>query len=312
MISGQIDTEYGKIKYKTDESTAYIIEYAGRDLTVKIPEEIDGKIVKVISKKAFLSQKLVKRIELPSSIEIVEDYAFARCSKLESILIPYKELKLGIDILKECRELAYIENSLGNENIHFSEKQKEDVAYLLAKTLGELEAFFLFDLKNAGSYEWLHHLDATIGMRLKKDDMENFSKMILCGEEEVVCGDDGTIEDSNPEHYKSNRVKEKVRIAFMRLLHNYGINADLEGELISYLLEHTKGCQTEETWQVVMNEHGDEKEYYDYLLKIGAINDNNISDVLTDMGNRHTEIKSYLITINSDSNNDDTFSDFEL
>ena len=47
----------------------------------------------------------------------------------------------------------------------------------------------------------------------------------------------------------------------------------------------------------MLNEHGDEKEYYDYLISINCINKENFSDILKDMGNRHTEIKSYLIII---------------
>ena len=33
-------------------------------------------------------------------------------------------------------------------------------------------------------------------------------------------------------------------------------------ELIAYLKAHTKGCETEEAWEVVLEEHGNEKSYY--------------------------------------------------
>ena len=316
MIPKKYNTENGTISYIIDKDTVVITEYNGRDLCVVVPEYLDGVEVTRVKKKAFLSQRFVKEIVLPNSLECIEDYAFARCRKLEKITIPYKELKLGQDILKDCDKLTYIYNGIVGVSNNSTLNDSGDIAFLLAKTLNELDAFFLFDLKNAGSDEWLNHLDATIDMRMKKDDMEDFSKMILCGEEEVVCGEDGSIEDSNPEHYKSNRVKEKVRIAFLRLLHNYKINKELEDNLKQYLLGHTKGCATEETWKVVLNEYGDEKEYYDYLLKIGAINQSNLSDILVDMGNRHNEMKSYLIKYNEDNNNssnsDTMFSDFDL
>lgn len=307
MIPASINTDNGKITYIKQEGAIYITEYSGRDLVVVIPESIDGLPVTCIKKKAFLSSRFVTEIVLPNCIERIDDYAFARCRKLTKITIPYKSLILGQDILKECDNLTHIYNGLSTDNVN------EDVAFLLAKTLNELDAFFLFDLNNAGSNEWISHLDATINMRMKKDDMEDFSKMILCGEEEVVCGEDGTIEDSNPEHYKSNRVKEKIRIAFLRLLHSYKIDKKLEQILTKYLLNHTKGCKTEETWMVVLNEHGDDKEYYDLLLSINAINKENIADILIDMGNRHTEMKSYLIKYNEDNDNcSDSFSEFDL
>lgn len=308
-LNGVLETEYGKFKYAVKEDAAAILEYAGRDLTVTVPSYIENLPVKEIKKKAFLSQNLVKEIILPDSIELIEDYAFARCRKLEAISLPYKKIRLGQDILKDCSRLTYIYNSLDTDD------NNEDVAFLLAKTLNELDAFFLFDLENAGSDEWIRHLDATISMRLDKDDMEDFSKMILCGEEEVVCGEDGTIEDSNPEHYRSNRVKEKIRIAFLRLLHDEGINSELRDRLTDYLCEHIKGCSTEETWQVVLNEHGDEREYYDFLLKINGINSNNLEDTLLDMGDKHTEIKSYIIKYMDENRcvtENDMFSEFEL
>jgi len=306
-INGTIETEYGKIKYRLFDTEAHITEYSGRDLEVFIPDKIEDKAVTVIKKKAFLSQNLVKKIYVPSSVHTIEDYAFARCRKLERVFIPYGEIKLGQDVFKECGKLKYIHNS------EITDNEDDDVSFLLAKTLNELDAFFLFDLKNAGSDEWMKHLDATINMRLNKDDMEDFSKMILCGEEEVVCGEDGTIEDSNPEHYKSNRVKEKVRISFLRLLHDYKLDNDLRDRMNEYLLDHVKGCPTEETWEVVLNEHGDNRDYYDYLLNIGGINADNMEKVLNDMGDRHTEIKAYLIKTNDEKKSEDNlFSDFDL
>lgn len=308
MINDRIlKTEHGNIKYNIDKDYVKIIEYSGKDLYVTIPETIDDCIVKTIGKKAFLSQRFIKTIILPSTIERIEDYAFARCRKLETVVLPYKKLVVGQDILKDCNELKYI------CDIKDLKDTENDIAFLLAKTLNELNAFFLFDLENAGSEEWLNHLDATISLRLDKDDMEDFSKMILCGEEEVVCGEDGTIEDSNPEHYKSNRVKEKVRISLMRLMHDYKLNEALRTKLTSYLLHHIKGCDTDETWQVILNEHGEDKKYYDFLIGIGGINESNFDSIMKDMGNRHTEIKSYLLKYNDEQKNtSDMFSEFEL
>lgn len=304
--TGYLETEYGKLKYSIIDEEASIVEYSGRDLIVEIPNFIEDAPVTRIKKKAFLSQKFIKVISIPESVYQIEDYAFARCRKLEKIILPYKKINLGQDVFKDCDSLSYV-SELGIDNT------ENDIAFLLAKTLNEINAFFLFDLENAGKDEWFEHLDATIGHRLEKDDMEDFSKMILCGEEEVVCGEDGTIEDSNPEHYKSNRVKEKIRISFLRLLHDYKINNNLKEKLNSYLLEHIKGCTTDETWQVVLNEHGDDKIYYDFLLDIGGINSDNYSLILSDMGNRHTEMKSYLIKRTTESSNsEDVFDDFEL
>ena len=307
MLPSKLSLENGTIYYTVKDNKVTITEYSGKDLLVVIPEYIDGCSVTNIGKKAFLSSRFVKEIVVPNTIERIDEYAFARCRKLNKITMPYKKMEISQDIFKDCDKLNFICNGYKDSIAH------DDITFLLAKTLNELEAFFLFDLENAGKDEWIKHLDATISMRMDKDDMEDFSKMILCGEEEVVCGEDGTIEDSNPEHYKSNRVKEKVRIAFMRLIHNYKIDSDLESILKKFLLEHMKGCKTEETWDVVLNEHGDEQEYYDLLLKIEAINNTNYAEILLDMGSRHTEMKSYLMRVNEDNNDGSAaFSEFDL
>ena len=302
-----LQTENGHISYTINNGNVYITDYSGKDLIVTIPKSIENAKVTHIKKKAFLSSRFVKEIHLPDTIECIEDYAFARCRKLEKIYLPYVNMNLGQDIFIDCERLDYIFDCRINEN------NSEDVAFLLAKTINGLDAFFLFDLNNAGSDEWLLHLDSTIDMRMRKDDMEDFSKMILCGEEEVVCASDGTIEDSNPDTYKSNSVKEKIRIAFMRLLHSYKLNEELRGTLVDYLINHTKGAKTEETWAVLKNEHGDDQRYYELLISIDAINKANLQEILLDMGNEHTEMKSFLIRYFEDiKDDDDMFSEFEL
>ena len=302
-----LQTENGYISYTINNGNVYITDYSGKDLIVTIPKSIENTKVTHIKKKAFLSSRFVKEIHLPDTIECIEDYAFARCRKLEKIYLPYVNMNLGQDIFIDCERLDYIFDCRINEN------NSEDVAFLLAKTINGLDAFFLFDLNNAGSDEWLLHLDSTIDMRMRKDDMEDFSKMILCGEEEVVCASDGTIEDSNPDTYKSNSVKEKIRIAFMRLLHSYKLNEELRGALVDYLINHTKGAKTEETWTVLKNEHGDDQKYYELLISIDAINKANLQEILLDMGNEHTEMKSFLIRYFEDIKaDDDMFLEFEL
>lgn len=303
----KLQTENGILSYRVSNGSVQITEYSGKDLIVTIPQVIEDMAVTHIKKKAFLSSRFVKEIHLPDTIRNIEDYAFARCRKLEKIYLPYVNMNLGQDIFIDCDKLDYIFDIRSNEN------SSEDVAYLLAKTINGLDAFFLFDLNNAGSDEWLLHLDSTIDMRMRKDDMEDFSKMILCGEEEVVCASDGTIEDSNPATYKSNRVKEKIRIAFMRLLHSYKLDEKLRETLVKYLINHTKGAKTEETWAVLQNEHGDDQKYYELLISIDAINKNNLNEILLDMGNAHTEMKSFLIRYFEDVKDEtDIFAEFEL
>ena len=61
------------------------------------------------------------------------------------------------------------------------------------------------------------------------------------------------------------------------------------------------------------NEHGDDQRYYELLISIDAINKANLQEILLDMGNEHTEMKSFLIRHFEDiKDDDDMFSEFEL
>ena len=81
----------------------------------------------------------------------------------------------------------------------------------------------------------------------------------------------------------------------LRLMNDTGLAPAVREDLLAYLRAHTKGGASEETWEVVLEEHGDEREYYRFLLDHDCINDENFSAVLEDMGERHTEMKAFLM-----------------
>lgn len=294
-----IQTKCGTITYASTGEEVYIISYSGHDTELTIPESIENLPVTAVAKKAFLSNKIIRKIILPSTISEIGDFAFARCSKLNSIGIPYKSVSIGHGILMECGKLERIFDTL-------SEKD-DDVAYLLAATMGILDAFYLFDLPNAGSDDWLLKWDSRMKMKMGMDDSEGFSKMLLCGEEDYGSN------ETNPEYYKHLRRMEKIRVAMLRLMHNDGLPKEDEDLLNKYLLMHIKGAKYEETWQVILDEHGDEKTYYDFLIKIGGVTNDNYEAMLNDMGDSHTEMKAYLLSyIDSMNSSKDAFAEFEL
>lgn len=329
----------------TSNAEVYIISYSGHDTELVIPDFIDGAPVTTIAKKAFLSNKLIREIILPKSIREIGDYAFARCDRLSKIGIPYTNISLGQGILMECSGLTQVVNvqnteyknteykSIQLKNIQGGEdiagvisekynstsgvqligqdmvydKKTLDVSYLLAATMGILDAFYLFDLTQAGSDEWFTNLDIRMKSKLEMDDSEGFSKMLLCGEEDYGSN------ETDPEYYKHLKRLSKVRVAMLRLMHDYKLPEDVKEKLKAYLLMHIKGCKYEETWDVVKDEHGDDKDYYDFLTSIGAVNESNLYDMLNDLGDRHTEMKAYLMKYNDTLNDGkDAFDVFEL
>ncbi len=109
------------------------------------------------------------------------------------------------------------------------------------------------------------------------------------------------------------RRRDKVRLAMLRLMHDYGLQEELRAGMQAYLLAHIKGCGTEETWQVVLEEHGDEKAYYEFLTNLGGVTKENFPQMMEDMGERHTEMKAYLMRYHDGlRDTGDAFAQFSL
>ncbi len=299
----ETDTPQGVLQYRLIDNQAEIIAYRGKDLEVVIPDQMEDCPVTCIGKKAFLSNKMLKQITLPYSIMRIDDWAFACCAKLTKIILPYHKLEIGQGAFKECDRLEQIIDEQGD----MTGKKTIDVGYLLAATMSRLNAFYLFDFENAGTDNWLAQWDTRMLNLMGLDDADGFSRMLLCGEEDYGS------KENNLEYYMSQQRKGKVRLAMLRLMHDYGLQEAARAYLRNYLLEHMKGQATEETWLVVLEEHGDEREYYRFLTELGCVTTENFQSMMEDMGDNHTEMKAYLMRYHSEQNTkEDAFDAFVL
>lgn len=299
----ETDTPQGVLQYRLIDNQAEIIAYRGKDLEVVIPDQMEDCPVTCIGKKAFLSNKMLKQITLPYSIMRIDDWAFACCAKLTKIILPYHKLEIGQGAFKECDRLEQIIDEQGD----MTGKKTIDVGYLLAATMSRLNAFYLFDFENAGTDNWLAQWDTRMLNLMGLDDADGFSRMLLCGEEDYGS------KENNLEYYMSQQRKGKVRLAMLRLMHDYGLQEAARAYLRNYLLEHMKGQATEETWLVVLEEHGDEREYYRFLTELGCVTTENFQSMMEDMGDNHTEMKAYLMRYHSEQNTkEDVFDAFVL
>lgn len=61
-----------------------ILGYNGEDTSIKIPRTCDGVEIIAIGENAFENSNITE-VELPSSIRIIEDYAFSKCTNLTKI-----------------------------------------------------------------------------------------------------------------------------------------------------------------------------------------------------------------------------------
>lgn len=299
MKSKEFMTGRGSLQYEITEKTAVVTGYSGRDTSLAVPENVEGVPVVWVGKKAFLSCKTLREILLPKTLAGIGDWAFAFCSSLETVSLPYRRLEIGQGVFKECASLTQIKDS-------GAVQQREDVPRLLAATVELLGAPYLFDPAAAGSDGWIAGFDRGVAARMQLADNDGFSKMLLCGEED--CGS----RDTDIGYYMEQRRREKVRLAMLRLFYDYGLKEEFKRELEAYLTSHVKGCESEETWRVILEEHGDEKPYYELLTRIGGVTEENFQAMLQDMGERHAEMKAYLMRYYDGLRGKNAFAAFEL
>lgn len=261
---------------------------------LSIPGQVEGMPVTSIGKKAFLSKKYLRRVILPDTIKEVGDWAFAYCSGLKEVELPKREISFGKSVFLECEALEFLIVRDGRDleegavcSNHTAENLDGMTAALLAAAVTVGEAYYLLDICEAGSREWLAKWDARMLTILHTPDQEGFSKQILCGEEDYGSTDLNA--------YISHRRKMKLRLMLLRLLYPFGLDGDIREELQTYLKTHTKGCASEEAWEVVLEEHGEDREYYGLFAELGCVTEDNLDGILQDIGEGYPEMKAYFM-----------------
>lgn len=308
---GILEIPEGAFGYRVDckkdgsgEPWATITDYRGMHTEVRVPEEIEGTKVRALAKKAFLSRKNLRKAILPETLEEIGDWAFAYCTNLESVWLPKRRIKLGSRIFMECPKIKKIyayEMEAGRTVKNGSELplkvgEKRDLmrgaksgqaAALLAAAAVMLDAEYLLDVWEAGTEQWLQKWDARMKTVMETEDDDGYTKMILCGEEDYGC---------SLEEFVKNKRKNKVRLALLRLLNPIGLEEEGAALWKEYLLAHTKGCESEETWEVILGEHGYEEEYFKLFADIGGMNGDNFDAMLMDMAGDYAEMKAFFIS----------------
>ena len=89
--------------------------------------------------------------------------------------------------------------------------------------------------------------------------------------------------------------QRKACIAFLRLIYPENITGVTKQILTDYLLQRTKGCKDESAWEFVKESHNMGLQYCDKLFEINGINEENINEVLDDLGEDNVELKAYLL-----------------
>ena len=273
----------GSLYYETQGKEVWITRFQGPASRVEVPCRLDGLPVTTIARKAFLSKKNLRRVTLPDTVEEVGDWAFAYCGQLAEVSLPDRGIRFGKSVFMECGQLQRIAARSRFENPRVEAFPSE----LLAAAVTRMDAAYLLDVEGAGTKEWLGKWDARLCTLLHTSDQEGYSRQVLCGEEDYGSTDLAA--------YMSGMRKEKVRLILLRLLFCQGLSPELKQELEDYLRAHTKGKESEETWQVVLTEYGTRREYYQLFTSLGCVTGENLKDILADIGEDYPEMKAFFL-----------------
>ncbi len=280
----ELEIEGGRIEYRREGEGILILSCKVHSGRVVVPEKIENLPVTGLGKKAFLSAKPLKEVRLPEALREIGDWAFAYCSLLESVWLPRENLALGRGIFKECQRLAGIYLPDGDR------VRQRQVGRLLGAVPVKLETDYLFSLREAGEGAWLARFDQRLSEFLAQPDEEGYTKMVYCGEEDIVA---------NMDYYLARRRREKAELCFLRLINSLGLSREFEGTLSAYLCTHTKGCPSEAAWECVFQDHGNDREYYEAFTRAGCLMAGNYDGILLEMGEQYPEMKAYLMRYKS-------------
>ena len=98
---------YGNLYFivNNEENTAQLSTYNGTDTNVVIPDEVYGYKVTSIAPRVFYENNTIETISIPDTVDTIGLYAFAFCSKLQSVTLGENVTNLGDSVFLGCNSL---------------------------------------------------------------------------------------------------------------------------------------------------------------------------------------------------------------
>lgn len=83
-----------------------ITAYTGGERYVTIPETLGGEDVVAIGKSVFKGNRSISSVSMPSTVEVIEDYAFANCKSLKTVHFSRAITEIGAHAFDDCTSLT--------------------------------------------------------------------------------------------------------------------------------------------------------------------------------------------------------------
>ena len=289
------ETLSGRLTFITEDSKARLIAYQGRDMSVEVPAQAAGCVVTQVAPKAFFNSRTLTSVQLPPTVTGIGDWAFSHCPVLRQVELYEQPCTLGRGLFDEDRSLRRIllrKNAAGDtaDSGHTGDLIGiQAYGALLAAAATTLDAPYLVRTERPDDAQWLAQWDKRLSSILDLDDMEGFTELVLCGEEDY-----GSRENSLEEFLQKKRWR-KVRLCFLRLLHDEKLAEADKTRLQEYLRMHTKGCESEETWLFLKKERAEDMEYLQLFTDLDCVTEENFDACIADLDQQHPQMRAFLL-----------------
>ncbi len=130
--------------------TITITGYRGNDVDVVIPEEIEGRTVKVLGMGCFIANEEMVSVDIPESVTMIEDFAFYSCTNLTIVTGGEGIKEIQDQVFDKCNKLENITLFEGLEHIgEFAFSSTSITKITIPSTVERIRqgAFFETDLK---------------------------------------------------------------------------------------------------------------------------------------------------------------------
>ncbi len=257
-------------------------KYNGNASEVQLLSGADMPLT-IIGAKAFLSCKSIEKLELPDTLERVEDWGFSHMKQLREIKMPAKEISFGKKVFLGCDKL---------QKVNLSKLFYEGIPYFLASMFRFFPEKNLENLEMAGDeqgqWEWLQCYDsALLAYSNRAHDYEFEPAFIGWFDVEDV--------DDQRQKYILEQRKHKIRLIFQRLLYDEQLSVRNRQLLARYvadesgLLEEMFGDKSEACSKDIR--------FYRIWKQIGGLDAACASRLLEKIGEEEPEIRGYLLQI---------------
>ncbi|MCR4585757.1 MAG: leucine-rich repeat domain-containing protein [Lachnospiraceae bacterium] len=232
---------------------------------------------RVIERKAFLGKRRLYEYEIAENIELVDDWAFAKCTDLQRVKMP--RAVLGKGVFEGCSALR---------EIRLADCDSDTTAHLLAAVAPRNDAGYLLELKEAGSRTWYDKWDSWLKRLLESEDQEGYSGQVPCGEEDYGSSDVGA--------YESGRRREKAELCLLRLIYDEELEESFRTALTEYIREHRAGSEAgDESWLVLLEKHHSDSKWLEAYEKAGGVTEENIDRILAGIPEEYADMKAFFV-----------------